>query len=111
MTMEFFDWSMLGTYAGAVMAVGVLTQITKGIKFVELIPTQIWSQALSLIVLILAQVFGAGISAESAVLAMFNAAVVSLAANGGYEAINRAAYGKVVEYIEYEEESAEESEN
>ena len=43
MTMDFFDWSMLGTYAGAVMAVGVLTQVTKGIKFVELIPTQIWS--------------------------------------------------------------------
>lgn len=108
MTMEFFDWSMLGTYAGAVMAVGVLTQLTKGIAFVEKIPTQIWSQALSLIVLILAQVFGTGISAESAVLAVFNAAVVSLAANGGYEVLNRATFGKVVEYIEYEEENSEE---
>lgn len=110
MTMEFFDWSMLGTYGGAVMAVGILTQITKGIKLVEKIPTQIWSYALSLIVLILAQVFGDGISVQSAVLAVFNAAIVSLAANGGYEAINRATYGKVVEYIEYEEdeEKAEE---
>ena len=89
MTMEFFDWSMLGTYAGAVMAVGVLTQLTKGIKVLAKIPTQIWSYVLSLIVLILAQVFGPGISAESAVLAVFNAAIVSLAANGGYEALNR----------------------
>lgn len=104
MTMEFFDWTMLGTQAGAVMAVGILTQATKGLKFVELIPTQIWSYALSLIVLILAQVFGAGISLQSAVLAVFNAAVVSLAANGGYEALNRATYGKVIEYVEYEED-------
>ena len=97
MTMEFFDWNMLGSYAGAVMAVGILTQVTKGIKFVEYIPTQLWSYILSLIVLVLAQVFGAGVSVQGAVLAVFNAAVVSLAANGGYEAINRASYGKIVE--------------
>lgn len=97
MTMEFFDWTMLGTFAGAVMAVCILTQITKGIKWLEKIPTQIWSYALSLIVLILAQVFGDGISAQSAVLAMFNAAVVSLAANGGYEALNRAMSNKAIE--------------
>ena len=89
MTMEFFDWGMLGTFAGAVLAVGVLTQLTKGIKWIEKIPTQIWSYVLSLIVLILAQVFGTGISAQSAVLAIFNAAVVSLSANGGYAALNR----------------------
>lgn len=104
MTMEFFDWTMLGTFAGAVIAVCILTQITKGIKWLEKIPTQIWSYALSLVVLILAQVFGDGISAQSAVLAMFNAAVVSLAANGGYEALNRATYGKVVAQVEYEED-------
>ena len=107
MTMEFFDWNMLGSYAGAVMAVGILTQVTKGIKFVEYIPTQLWSYILSLIVLVLAQVFGAGISVQGAVLAVFNAAVVSLAANGGYEAINRASYGKIVEQIETEAEEDE----
>lgn len=100
MTMEFFDWGMLGTYAGAVLAVGILTQLTKGIKWIEKIPTQIWSYALSLIVLILAQVFGDGITAQSAVLAVFNAAVVSLAANGGYEALSRTASQKVVEDID-----------
>ena len=100
MTMEFFDWGMLGTYAGAVLAVGILTQLTKGIKWIEKIPTQIWSYALSLVVLILAQVFGAGITAQSAVLAVFNAAVVSLAANGGYEALSRTASQKAVEDID-----------
>lgn len=109
MTMEFFDWSMLGSYAGAVMAVGILTQATKGIRFIELIPTQIWSQVLSLIVLVLAQVFGDGISAQSIVLAVFNAAIVSLGANGGYEAVDRIAYGKFYDIDEAEiEEKTEE---
>lgn len=93
MTMEFFDWAMLGTYAGATMAVCVLTQLTKGIKFIERIPTQIWSYVLSLIVLLLAQVFGNGFDAQNAVLAVFNAAIVSLAANGGYEAVSRIGNG------------------
>ena len=55
------------------MAVCVLTQLTKGIKFIERIPTQIWSYILSLIVLLLAQVFGDGFNAQNAVLAVFNA--------------------------------------
>ena len=93
MTMEFFDWGMLGTYAGAVLAVSILTQLTKGIKWIEKIPTQIWSYVLSLIVLILAQVFGDGITAQSAVLAVFNAAVVSLGANGAYQAAAKMASG------------------
>lgn len=91
--MEFFDWAMLGTYAGATMAVCVLTQLTKGIKLIERIPTQIWSYILSLIVLLLAQVFGDGITAQNAALAVFNAAIVSLAANGGYEAVSRIGSG------------------
>lgn len=100
MTMEFFDWNMLATYAGAAMAVGILTQLTKGIVQIEKIPTQIWSYVLSLVVLVLAQVFGDGISLQSAVLAVFNAAIVSLGANGGYDALNRVAYTDADEYID-----------
>ena len=29
--MEFFEWSMLGSYAGAIMAVSVITEIIKDI--------------------------------------------------------------------------------
>ena len=87
--MEFFDWNMLGTYAGAVAAVGVLTQITKGISGIKAIPTQLWSYILALVTLLLAMVFGEGFTAEGAVIALFNAAIVSLAANGGYESISR----------------------
>lgn len=87
--MEFFDWNMLGTCAGAVMAVGVITEITKDIPFIKKIPTLAWSYILALIVLLAAMMFGGGFSLEAAGLAVFNAAVVSLASNGGYEAIQR----------------------
>lgn len=87
--MEFFTWEMLGTAAGSALAVGVLTQITKDVPFIKTIPTQVWSYILSLVVLLLAQVFGPGLTAESGVLAVFNAAIVSLASNGGFDAIKR----------------------
>lgn len=87
--MEFFDWSLLGSYAGAALAVAVLTQITKGIPGIVRIPTQLWSYVLALVTLLLALIFGPGFSASGAVLALFNAALVSLAANGGYAAVER----------------------
>ena len=94
MEMEFFDWSLLGSYAGAALAVAVLTQITKGIPGIVKIPTQLWSYVLALITLLLALIFGPGFSASGAVLALFNAALVSLAANGGYAAVERLKAGK-----------------
>ena len=87
--MNFFDWNMLGTYAGATMAVGVITEIIKDVPGVKKIPTQVVSYVLALIVLMLAMVFGDGFTAQGAALAVFNAALVSLGANGGYEVIQR----------------------
>ena len=91
--MEFFDWSLLGSYAGAALAVAVLTQITKGIPGIVRIPTQLWSYVLALVTLLLALIFGPGFSASGAVLALFNASLVSLAANGGYAAVERVKAG------------------
>ena len=91
--MEFFDWSLLGSYAGAALAVAVLTLITKGIPGIVRIPTQLWSYVLALVTLLLALIFGPGFSASGAVLALFNAALVSLAANGGYAAVERVKAG------------------
>ena len=87
--MEFFEWNMLGSYGGAAAAVGVLTQISKEIPGIQRIPTQLWSYILALCTLVLAMIFTAGFSLQGLVLAMFNAAIVSLAANGGYCAIDR----------------------
>ena len=91
--MELFNWNMLGSYAGAAFAVAVLTQITKGIPIIERIPTQLWSYALALVTLLAAAIFGSGLSAQSAVLALINAALVSLSANGGYAAVTRLRAG------------------
>ena len=91
--MELFNWNMLGSYAGAAFAVAVLTQITKGIPLVKRIPTQLWSYALALVTLLAAAVFGPGLTPQGAVLALVNAALVSLSSNGGYEALNRVKTG------------------
>lgn len=91
--MEFFDWSILSTFAGAVLAVAVLTQMTKNIPFINKVPTQLWSYLLGLAVLLAAHAFTDGLSVSAAVLALFNAALVSLAANGGYAAIQRVKEG------------------
>ena len=87
--MEFFSWNTLGEYTGAALAVGILTQVTKEIPGVKSIPTQLWSYVLALVTLLLAEVFTSGISAQGVVLTLFNAAVVSLAANGGFSAVQR----------------------
>lgn len=97
MNMEFFNWSSLGTSAGAVAAVAILTQLTKGVKQIEKLPTQFWSYILSLVILVLTQVFGEDCTIQGIVLCVFNAAVVSLAANGGYEAVTRFMGGRGIE--------------
>ena len=93
--MDLFNWSLLGSYAGSVFAVGVLTQITKGIPGIKRLPTQLWSYALALVTLLLAMAFGPGFTAQGTVLAFFNAALVSLSANGGYLAVSRLKTGLV----------------
>lgn len=90
---ELFDWSFLGNYGGATLAVAVLTQITKEIPGVKRIPTQLWSYLLAAATLLLALVFGTGFSMREAALVPFNAALVSLAANGGYAAVERVRSG------------------
>ena len=92
--MEFFDWNLLGEYAGAALAVGILTQLTKEIPGIKAIPTQLWSYFLAFVTLVLAEAFGNGITVRGTVLALFNAAVVSLSANGGYSAVKRAVSEK-----------------
>jgi hypothetical protein len=94
--MEFVTWELLGTYAGAMAMVGVITQLTKNIKFISAIPTQIWSYILSLVVMYLANFFLGQLTLDNAVLILFNAALVSLGANGGYEGIVK-LFGKTNE--------------
>ena len=91
--MELFDWSLLGSYAGSVFAVAVLTQITKGVPAIKRIPTQLWSYVLALATLLITAAFGPGLTPQGAVLALINAALVSLSSNGGYAAVTRLKTG------------------
>ena len=89
--MEFVSWEILGTYAGAMAMVGVVTQLTKSIKFISKIPTQLWSYLIALVVMYASNLFMGLLTWDNAVLILFNAALVSLGANGGYEGLVRAS--------------------
>lgn len=89
---EFVTWTTLATYGGALAMVMVLTQLTKGLT--KKIPTQLWSYILSILVLYPAMYFTGQLTADMAVLTLFNAAIISLAANGGYEAVHRIKGGE-----------------
>ena len=84
---EFFTWTTLATYAGATAAVGLITQLIKGLGFIDKIPTRITSYAIALVVLLAATFFTGGLTLEAGALCVINAVVVSLAANGAYDAV------------------------
>ena len=92
--MDFFTWDILGTMAGSTFAVAVLTEITKCIPGIRKLPTQVWSFILALIVLIGAQAAMDALTLSAGGLAVLNAALVSLAANGGYDLLDRLKNGQ-----------------
>lgn len=88
--MQFVNWNMLATYAGALAMVMIITQFTKGLKLIEKVPTQVWSYVVALAILYPAYFFTGQLTLETAILILFNAVIVALAANGGYDALNKA---------------------
>ena len=84
---EFFTWTTLATYAGATLATSLITQLIKGLGFIDKIPTRITSYAIALVVLLAATFFTGGLTPEAGALCVINAVVVSLAANGAYDAL------------------------
>lgn len=88
-TTDFLTWAVLGTYAGAVLFTTLITQLFKGVSFLEKLPTRIFSYIVAVIILVLATIF----TAEKYVVADFvlcfvNAVIVALAANGTYDAVS-----------------------
>lgn len=88
---NFVTWEILATYGGSLLMVSLLTQALKG--YFKNVPTQLLSYALALLVLYPALYFTGQLDASGAVLALFNAAVVSLASNGAFAAIQRTTGG------------------
>ena len=86
---EFITWTTLGTYGGAVAMVMMLTQFTKGLGIIDKIPTQGWSYILSFLVLICAMAFTDGITINTFMQTIFNALIVSVGSNGGYDLVQK----------------------
>ena len=60
---DFFTWAMLATYAGAVLATTLITQLLKGVGFIDRMPTRIFSYIVALAVLLVATFFTGGCGA------------------------------------------------
>jgi hypothetical protein len=86
---EYFTWEILLTQAGAVAAVLLFTQLFKGVGAIQRIPTRLFSYAVALLVLLAALFFTGQLSPETAALALINSAVISVAANGGFELLKQ----------------------
>lgn len=83
---EYFSWELLGTMAGAVMAVTLIVQFLK-LKADKVwnIPTRYIVYAISLLVLFAVMYFTEVITPEKIVLMILNAFVVATASMGTYE--------------------------
>ncbi len=93
MELDLVTWGELATSGGALAMVMLITQYTKGIGAIDRIPTQLWSYIVAVTVLFFANIFTGQFTVANTVLVFFNAAIVSLAANGGYSAITRDTTG------------------
>ena len=88
----FFTWEYLLSFAGCVAGTGLLTEFTK--PLLTKVPTQWVSYVFALVIMIVGQIATGQLTGwDIAALDIVNAAVISLASNGGYDVINR-IFGK-----------------
>lgn len=83
---EFVTWQTLGTYAGAVMMVTIITQFLKQTPLRN-INTNLLAYIVSALILVGAEAFtGAELTVQGVILCLLNAVIVALAAGGTYDA-------------------------
>ena len=85
---ELFTWQSLTTYAGSVLATTTITQFLKELGALKRLPTRVLSYAVATAILLLATGFTVGLTVSRLVLCPINAAMVSLASNGAFDALN-----------------------
>lgn len=89
MTFEnFVTWDMLASYAGATMMTALITQFLKNKGALAKIRTPYLSYIIAVTILLVASAFTNGLTFGSAILVLFNAVLVSVAANGGFDRFN-----------------------
>jgi hypothetical protein len=84
---EFVRWDVLATYTGCLIMTLAFTQFFKRI-WPATWPTQVLSYIIALLILLAANWALGNLNPESAGLCVFNAVIVTLAANGGYNNFN-----------------------
>ena len=99
----FFTWEYLLTFTGCVVGTGLLTEFTK--PLFKKIPTQIVSYVFAAAIMLIGQLATNQLTGWNDVaLDIINAAVVSLSANGGFDAIDRIFGKKTDAETEYKDE-------
>lgn len=94
---EFVTWTTLGTYAGAVMMVTIITQFLKQTPLAKL-NAQLLAYIVAVAILIGAEAFnGSAVTVQGVILCLLNAVIVALAANGTYDAATTGMVKKVKE--------------
>lgn len=102
----FFTWDYLLTFAGCVIATGLLTQFVK--PLLKNFPAQLISYAFALIIMLVGQAAtGKLTSWDIAVLDAINAVAISLSSNGGYDAIEKLFVKKTDAETELKDEGDE----
>ena len=94
---DFVTWASLGTYAGAVMMVTIITQFLKQTPLTKL-NAQLLAYIVAVAILIGAEAFnGSAVTVQGVILCLLNAVIVALAANGTYDAATTGMVKKVKE--------------
>ena len=84
---EFFAWSTLATYAGAVLFTTMVTQFIKKASCLDKVPTQVISYIIAVIGLLAGTYFSGPFTLNNAALCFVNGIIVAIAANGTYDNI------------------------
>ena len=86
MELEAYTWTSLATIAGTVAATLLIVQYIKApLDMVWKIPTRLLVIAISFVILLLAQLFTAGLTWPDIPLILLNSFVAALATMGAYE--------------------------
>lgn len=78
----FISWAILGEYASFVTIIFMLVEFTKGLSFIQKVPTKYWSAFLAFTLLILTNLHANTFSFWNIVLYALSAISISLGANG-----------------------------
>lgn len=89
---EFFTWEYVATFGGCTILTTVVTQFVKKIDWpwLKKIPVQVIAYIIAVIGLELGTFFTVGFSIQALLLGLLNAVLVTIAANGTYDNLQKA---------------------